>query len=171
MKRTHKTGAVACAFLAVIAVSVYADTASRAADEAAIWKMEQAIYAQRSEGKMSLYLDLADPDYVGWPPQVAAPMTYKQLKAQEARGADNAGERIELQKQRIQIHRDGHIALAYYSSHRTRRGGGREVDERWETIHVWVHMPSGWKLMGGMARPVPDDRASLGVTPLAPAGK
>ena len=53
MKRTHKTGTVASAVLAAIAVSVYADTASRAADEATIWKMEQAIYAQRSEGKMS----------------------------------------------------------------------------------------------------------------------
>ena len=146
-------------------VSFAAGLPDHAEDEATIWKLEQGIYAQRGEGKMSLYLSVADPNYAGWPPQVAAPMALAQLKGQESRAADNTGERIELQKQLIQFDSSGNTALAYYSSHRTRRGGGIAVDERWETIHVWVRSADGWKLMGGMARPVPEDRAALGVAP------
>jgi len=38
MTHTHQIAALASALFAVISVSVYADTASRAADEAVIWK-------------------------------------------------------------------------------------------------------------------------------------
>lgn len=156
--------------LATVAASVAGDTSKFAADEEAIWKLEQAIYAGRSGGNMANYLDSTDPDYAGWPPQAAAPMGYAQLAAQAAKAGVLSGEELTMKKDLIRVHRNGNVALAFYSTHRTKRGGGGAVDERFETIHVWVKDGDGrWKLMGGMARPVPANRASIGM-PVPQAG-
>ena len=41
-------------------------------DEDLLWSYEQSIYAGRASGDLSFYVNHADPDYAGWPPQPAA---------------------------------------------------------------------------------------------------
>ena len=131
-------------------------------DEDIIWHNEQAIYAGRAEGNVDFYVEHADPDYAGWPPQFKAPLNYDALVASAKRGAGQKGEALVLEKSLIKIHRNGNVALAFYKTHRTKRAGGVPVDEVFEDIHVWVKDSDGWRLMGGMARPVPVDRETLG---------
>ncbi len=170
----NRIGRIALALpllLATVAASVAGDTSKFAKDEDAIWQLEQSIYAGRSGGNMSNYLNATDRDYAGWPPQAQAPMGYDALAAQAAKAGVLSGEELTMTKNLIRVHRDGNVALAYYTTHRTKRGGGAAVDERFETIHVWIREKDGsWKLLGGMARPVPANRASIGMpVPQAPA--
>mgnify|MGYP001019980027 CR=1 FL=1 len=104
--------------------SLAADSSSHAQDEDAIWKLEQSIYAGRSGGTLSSYLASTDPDYAGWPPQASAPMGYAQLAAQAEKARGLSGEELSMKKNLIRVHRDGNVALAYYTTHRTKRGGG-----------------------------------------------
>ena len=97
------------------------------------------------------------------------PMNYDMLVTQAAQAKGMKGEKLEMKKNLIRVHRDGHMAMAYFTTHRTQRAGGAPVDESFENIHVWVRTREGWRLMGGMARPVPKDRASLSSTAPAPA--
>jgi len=159
-------GGVLLGALIVVAVlpARAAPTASATAmsDEDIIWHNEQSIYAGRAEGSLDFYVDHADKDYAGWPPMASKPMDYDALAASAKRAAGQKGEVLTLEKTLIRIHRNGKVALAYYKTHRTRRTGGAPVDEVFEDIHVWVKDPEGWRLMGGMARPIPPDRESLG---------
>jgi ketosteroid isomerase-like protein len=170
MNRFGRAVLVLPLLLATFAASMAGDSSSRSQDEETIWKMEQEIYSGRSGGTMAYYVSVADPDYAGWPPQMAAPMNYQQLAAQSAQSRSLSGEKLTLEKNLIRVHRDGNVAMAYYTTHRSRRGRGEAVDESFENIHVWVRAKDGWKLMGGMSRPVPPNRASLGLgLPPAPA--
>jgi ketosteroid isomerase-like protein len=141
--------------------SLFAKVAATQSDEDIIWHNEQAIYAGRAVGDLSFYVNHTDPDYAVWPPMVKTPMNRDELAASAKRAAGQGGEVLTLEKNQIRIHRNGNIALAYYTTHRTRRAGGGAVDESFENIHVWVKDPEGWRVFGGMSRPVPQNRESL----------
>jgi hypothetical protein len=46
----------------------------------------------------------------------------------------------------------GDTGIIYYMNHRTVKPDGTAVDEKWETIHVWVRDGGDWKIVGAMAR-------------------
>jgi len=161
LRQRSARGAAAALLVGVAGLSASA-TPPPMSDEEIIWQNEQTIYAGRADGNINFYVDHADPDYAGWPPQFAAPLNYDALVASAKRGAGQKGEALTLEKSLIKIHRNGNVALAFYKTHRTKRAGGVPVDEVFEDIHVWVKDPQGWRLMGGMARPVPVNRESLG---------
>ena len=163
-------GAAAC----LSATSTGAPPALSAED--LLWSYELAIYAGRGNGDMSFYVDHADADYVGWPPQAAAPFGRTELAAQAKLGAGRSGEKIVLEKNLIRLTDHGRTALVFYTSHRTVRSDGSAVDERFENIHIWQRRGRDWKIVGGMSRPVPAHRESLAVPapatrPTSPAGR
>ena len=150
---------------AMLGVSARASRAA-ASDEETIWNYEQSIYAGRAKGDLSFYVDHADLAYAAWPPQMKAPMDYASLAASGKNAAGIAGEKLTMEKNLIRISRDGKVGLSYYTTHRTNRAGGAAVDESFENIHVWIKDAKGWHILGGMSRPVPPHRESLGSTVL-----
>ena len=153
-RSTLRLGTLAALLLGCATLGASASSGD-ASDEATIWQNEQAIYAGRSGGSLSFYVEHADPDYAGWPPTVPAPMGYAELAASSKNMAGQSGETLTMEKKLIRIHRNGNIALAFYTTHRTHVAGGAAVDQNFENIHVWVKDPDGWRILGGMARPVP----------------
>lgn len=134
-------------------------------DEALLWSYEQSIYAGRAAGSFAFYVDHADPDYAGWPPQFIAPIGRSELIEGAKLQAGRTGEKIELHKDLIRLADKGRVALVFYTTHRTRRSDGTAVDESYENIHVWLRRGKGWQIVGGMSRPVPKDRMKMAVAP------
>ncbi len=133
----------------------------REKDAEQIWAQELEIFKQRAQGDMGYYLSLANPGYMAWPAPAETPLSYERLSQQIGDGRLFApGEKISVTKKGISF--DGDTALAFFETHRTRRAGGEEVDERFENIHVWVKRETGWRLIANMSRPVLEDRARLG---------
>jgi len=133
----------------------------RVADAEQIWAQELKIFEQRAGGDMGYYLSLANPGYMAWPAPAETPLSYQTLSKQIGDGRLFApGEQISVSKKGMSF--DGDTALAFFETHRTRRAGGEQVDERFENIHVWVRRDTGWRLIANMSRPVLENRAQLG---------
>ncbi|MEX2495089.1 MAG: hypothetical protein WD448_03315 [Woeseia sp.] len=124
---------------------------SRAVEDI-IWSHEIAIYEGRGEGSLENYLRVAHEDFAGWPPHWSTPSDYNSMEAQNDAAQSLRGEKVDLLKKQIVV--TGDIALAYYSTHRTRLGGGEVVDQHFDVLHVWGVYDGEWKLIGGMAREV-----------------
>ena len=143
------------------AKSMSAAMPSRAESEAAIWSMEQAILTGRENGDLGAYLGAIGPNYLGWPPVLPAPLSSEGFKRDSVNEGALKGEVISMEKRGFTLSET--TALAYFVTHRTRLGmgfadknGNREVDQRYENVHIWSWNGSAWKLVGGMARLVPD---------------
>jgi ketosteroid isomerase-like protein len=118
--------------------------------KAIIFAKEQKIYGDRATGSMAYYAASTSPNYLGWPPTAAKPFPRQDLSSNNA-GIKGSKEKIDTQL--VDFTMDGDTALIYYSNHRTARGDGTPVDEKFSNIHVWVKRDGDWKLLGGMARP------------------
>jgi sterol desaturase/sphingolipid hydroxylase (fatty acid hydroxylase superfamily)/ketosteroid isomerase-like protein len=153
MTRKAIVGVAVPLLFVMVASSIAGDISPRAQDEATIWKLEQAIYAGGSGGSnLANYVAAMDPEYAGWPPQAASPLGYEHI-VEAAKKSGNKGVELELRKDLVRVHREGNVALAYYTTHRTVRAGAA-VDESFETLHVWIREADGqWKLFGAMVRP------------------
>ena len=153
LRHVRSTLALA-ALLALAATVVAGDSSPRAAEAARVWDLEQAMYAGGSGGaNLARYLENLDPDYAGWPPQASAPVGRAHL-AEAAAASSRNPVALSLREDLVRVHRDGNVALAYYTTHRSTRAGAA-VDETFETLHVWVRDGAGdWKLFGAMVRPV-----------------
>jgi len=140
--------------------SMSAPIPSRAESEAAIWAMEQAILTGRENGDLGAYLGAIGPNYLGWPPVLPAPLSSEGFKRDSVNEGALKGEVISMEKRGFTLSET--TALAYFVTHRTRLGvgfaekdGNRDVDQRYENVHIWSWNGSAWKLVGGMARLVP----------------
>ena len=139
----------------------------READAEEIWRKELTIFERRANGDMGYYLSLATPGYMAWPAPALLPLSYERLSEQIGDGQIMpAGEAINVTKKGLSF--DGDTALAFFETHRTRRAGGVEVDERFENIHVWVKRQGEWRLMANMSRPVIENRERLSGTSIYP---
>ncbi len=121
--------------------------------QAELWPMELAIYSARGKGSLDPYINATADDYAAWPPGFPAP-----TNADDLRSAKDAMSRLteeELEMEFVSLVLDGDTAVIYYKTHRTRRPDGTEVDERFNVTHTWVKRGEDWKILGGMARPVP----------------
>ncbi|MCU0759214.1 MAG: nuclear transport factor 2 family protein [Steroidobacteraceae bacterium] len=128
------------------------DTAFVAARDA-IWAKEKKIYEGRAEAGLTYYLANTSDRYVGWPPGQAKPSNLETLRKNSAAVNRKNSEKLELSLTDFTL-RDS-TAVIYYQTHRTVRPDGTRVDERFDTIHVWVREGDDWKLIGAMARPRP----------------
>lgn len=158
---------VALVFASLSLAAMPGHSDPKPSDEALLWSYEQAIYAGRAAGSLSFYVDHADADYAGWPPQFIAPISRDELIQGANLQAGRSGEQIELHKSLIRFADKGRLALVFYTTHRTRRSDGTAVDESYENIHVWLRHGKSWQIVGGMSRPVPKDRTKLAVAPPA----
>ena len=126
------------------------------ADAAAVWALEQQIYARRAQGDTLFYSDISSQDYLGWPAPAEKPLPYKSIRSFAQQGTFEPGEVIDVVSDGISI--DGDTAISFYTTHRTVRPGGERVDERYENIHVYVKRDEAWRLVGAMSRRVlPDE--------------
>jgi hypothetical protein len=138
------------ATMPVRAQAPVADAAFTAARDA-IWTKEQNIYKGRAEAGLTYYLANTSDRYVGWPPGLAKPSNLDALRKSSAGVNRKNSEKLELTFTDFTL-RDS-TAVIYYQTHRTMLPNGTPVDERFDTIHVWVREGTDWKLIGAMARP------------------
>lgn len=135
-----------------------ADSRDPGAVEAVIWEREMAIFAGRSAGDISPYLNATSGAYLGWPPGFAEPLPLGDFKAGAGAAVALRGEVTAVERMGFTL--NGNTALTYFRTHRTRLGEGmaaageRDVDQYYENIHVWSWEAGAWRLIGGMARPV-----------------
>ena len=135
---------------AMLASGVFAQTADHAAEaKAIIWAKEQKIYKDRASGSMDFYVASSSPHYLGWPPTASKPFPRQALPEHTS---NIIGNKEKIETEFVDFTIDGDTALIYYNNHRTARGDGSPVDERFSNIHVWVERDGEWKLLGGMAR-------------------
>jgi len=87
----------------------------------------------------------------GWPPGIPKPTNLDTLRKSSAGFNRKNSEKLELTFTDFTL-RDS-TAVIYYQTHRTMLPNGTPVDERFDTIHVWVREGADWKLIGAMARP------------------
>jgi ketosteroid isomerase-like protein len=118
-----------------------------------LWSKEQAIYAARGRGDLQVYYNGTSPEYLGWPPQVAAPIGREKL-APANPGVMGSHEKLEMKFTSLTL--SGDTALIYYKTHMTVQGDGTPTDKHYEVIHAWVREGGQWRLLGGMARPSVD---------------
>jgi hypothetical protein len=135
---------------AATSASTPADPALVAARDA-IWAKERKIYEGRAEAGLTYYLANTSDRYVGWPPGQPKPSNLETLRRTSAAVNRKNSEKLELSLTDFTL-RDS-TAVIYYQTHRTVRPDGTKVDERFDTIHVWVREGEDWKLIGAMARP------------------
>lgn len=122
-----------------------------AAARDAVWEKEKKIYQGRAEAGLTYYLQNTSDRYVGWPPGLAKPSNLDTLRKSSASVNRKNSEKLELTFTDFTL-QDG-TAVIYYQTHRTMLPNGTPVDERFDTIHVWVREGTDWKLIGAMARP------------------
>lgn len=138
--------------------------AQKATTQAELWAKEIAIFEGRSRGELSQYLDVTSDSYLGWPPMMAQPLTLNTLRKQAERAAAFKGEVVTLEKNGFTM--NDNTAILYFTFHRTRLGQGfgeandRDVDESSEIGHVWTLENGDWKMIGVMARRLPDRRSA-----------
>jgi hypothetical protein len=130
--------------------SASVDAAFTAARDA-IWDKEKKIYEGRAQAGLSYYLENTSDRYVGWPPGIPKPSNLDTLRKSSAGFNRKNSEKLELTFTDFTL-RDS-TAVIYYQTHRTMLPNGTPVDERFDTIHVWVREGADWKLIGAMARP------------------
>lgn len=143
-------------------LSACADTASDSDSAAAdqVWALEQAIYARRAGGDTLFYSDISSERYMGWPAPAAEPVSYASIREFALQGSFKPGEKISVISNGISV--DGDTAISYYTTHRTVRPGGQQVDERYENIHVYVRRAGEWRLFGAMSRRLlPEELSSV----------
>ncbi|MDV3456112.1 hypothetical protein RZN05_03890 [Sphingomonas sp. HF-S4] len=122
--------------------------------QAEIWAKEQAIYAARGKGDITVYLANTATDYLAWPPLRATPEGNSGLNKT---GQELKGKNQELLAMHLTgFALNGTTAVIYYDTHRTRRSDGTPADDRFEVTHTWVREGGTWKVFGGMARATPE---------------
>jgi hypothetical protein len=117
----------------------------------AIWEKEKNIYKGRAEAGLTYYLANTSDRYVGWPPGQPKPSNLDALRKSAAGVNRKNSEKLELTFTDFTL--QDSTAVIYYQTHRTVLPSGKQVDERFDTIHVWVREGTDWKLIGAMARP------------------
>jgi hypothetical protein len=126
-------------------------SAEFAAARDAVWEKEKKIYQGRAEAGLTYYLQNTSDRYVGWPPGLAKPSNLEALRKSSAGVNRKNSEKLELTFTDFTL--QDSTAVIYYQTHRTMLPNGTPVNERFDTIHVWVREGADWKLIGAMARP------------------
>lgn len=141
-------GFVFAVMTAQSAMAQTADEKAKARD--AIWAKEQAIYKGRATGGLKFYLENASNNYVGWPPYSAKPAALSTLRETSKSMEGQNNEKLEMNF--VDFTLNGDTGIIYYMNHRTVLPDGKTVDEKWETIHVWMRESGEWKIVGAMSR-------------------
>lgn len=116
-----------------------------------IWAQELDNYAGRATvAGMARYIASISEDYLVWPPGAKAPINAAELRRRAATNPVGDKERLTIELTGFTLH--DRTAIIYYSSHKTMTATGQTVDERYDTVHVWVRDGKAWKLTGGLAR-------------------
>lgn len=133
--------------------SVLADVSFEQARDV-IWEKELAVYEGRSRGDISIYVSNTADGYSAWPP--FSPTPYGRETLQANGGGTNGGTQEQLAMDLVSFTLNGESAIIYYKTHMTRAADGTQVDYRYEVTHTWVVEDGDWKVLGGMARAMPD---------------
>ena len=121
----------------------------------AIWAKEQAIYAGRGRGDLSIYVNSTSPHYKGWPPGAKVPTDLSGLKGMASAMTGMDQERLEMELADFAL--SGDTAVIYYHTHRTVMPDGKPTDQRYAICHVWAREDGEWKLIGALGRLKPEN--------------
>lgn len=121
-------------------------------DRARIWELEQTIYERRAVGDIQFYLDNSNPSYLGWPFGLEKPTNLDSLREWNSENSFQSGEKIQVTLDGVSV--EGDTAIAYFSTHRTRKPGGEVTQEKYQNIHVWTRIGDDWTLMGSFSRKI-----------------
>lgn len=122
------------------------------ADKALIWELEQTIYERRAVGDIQFYLDNSNSNYLGWPFGQEVPISLDGLRDYASKDLFKPGEKIDVTLDGLTV--EGDTAVAYFSTHRTRRPGGEAANDKFQNIHVWTRVDDKWTLIGSFSRKI-----------------
>ncbi|MCU0761007.1 MAG: hypothetical protein MUF07_17655 [Steroidobacteraceae bacterium] len=143
-----------------------AAAAARALEE--IWALEAKIYAGRARGTMQPYVEAASRDMLSFPFGVANPVDYASFVESARRfSGDQERNRVFLKGFYLT---GGNTAVIFYRAHRTVRPDGKQVDEYWDTTHIYARESSGWKLVSSVNRASDNKDLSSPRPPIDPRG-
>jgi hypothetical protein len=133
-----------------------------------IWAMEARIYAGRARGTMQPYVEAASKQMLSFPFGVANPVDYASFVESARRfSGDQERNRVFLKGFYLT---GGNTAVIFYRAHRTVRPDGTQVDEYWDTTHIYAREPSGWKLVSSINRASDNKDLSSPRPPIDPRG-
>ncbi len=134
--------------------------ASSALVDNAVWAREETYWESLNSADMETYASLWHDAAIGWPNNVPAPMNKEailKLIGAVVAGLEVGSGKITLTRQAIQVIGDVAIVHSEASGHaRTKTGHDFSFKER--IVHTWLRYQEEWKLLGGMAAPVPASR-------------
>ncbi len=141
-------------FLTILSACAHKEpaTVGYQTDKARVWELEQSIYERRAVGDIQFYLDNSNPNYLGWPYGLNEPTKLDSLREWVSENPFQAGEEIKVTLDGFAV--EGDTAIAYFSTHRTRKPGGEVVENRFQNIHVWTRVDGEWTLMGSFSRKI-----------------
>ncbi len=142
---------LAAALGAAVAVPALADSPEvKAKAQTEVWAKEQAIFAGRGRGDIGPYVSFTADDYAAWPAGRPAPVDAAALKADGAKMAGKAQEKIRLEF--IDFRLSGPTAVIYFRTHRSAMADGTPVDQQYDNTHTWTRAGDDWKIVGGLSR-------------------
>lgn len=152
MKFIVKTALVSLSLVLSACAHKVTTTVDYEADKARVWELEQTIYESRAVGDIQFYLDNSNPNYLGWPFGLDKPTNLDSLREWVSKNPFQPGEEIKVTLDGFAV--EGDTAIAYFSTHRTRKPGGEVAQEKYQNIHVWTRLDDKWTLMGSFSRKI-----------------
>lgn len=115
-----------------------------------IWHKEMSIYQGRSNGDMSYYLSNTSDHFLAWASGKKDPYDKASLQKRSESMKGKTQEVITTTPKGFTV--SGNTAVIYYLNHRTRTADGRNVDQHYDNIHVWLNENCRWNLIASMSR-------------------
>lgn len=133
-----------------------------------IWAIEARIYEGRASGTMQPYVEAASRNMLTFPFNAANPQDYAAFVASAGRfTGDKERNRVFLKGFYLS---GGDTAVIFYRAHRTVRPDGSQVDEYWDTTHIYAREEGGWKMLSSFNRASDSKDLSSTRPPIAPRG-
>lgn len=126
-----------------------------AADEAAVWKLEETYWEYVKSNDVEGYLTLWDDRFVGWPGFSDAPIGKERIHEWILPLHENRSETYDYELTREVVRSFGDVVVVHYlvrDFFRSRSTGEvvRQLDE-YRITHTWQRRGIGWAIITGMS--------------------
>jgi ketosteroid isomerase-like protein len=144
--------AVVTLLLCLFSISAWADGA---ADEEAVWQLEEAYWLYVRNNDLANYRTLWDERFVGWPGFSDKPLGKESIGAWIAPLHGNPTETYDYQLTRAAVRSFGDVVVVHYLVQDFMRSAesGEIIRQRdtYRITHTWQRIGDGWKIITGMS--------------------
>lgn len=129
--------------------------ADQAADEEAVWNLEEAYWGYVKKNDIDGYLTLWDERFVGWPGFSETPMGKESIHEWILPLHENESETYDYELTREAVRSFGDVVVVHYlvsDFFRSARTGVivRQLDS-YRITHTWQRRENGWQIITGMS--------------------